>query len=113
VVQRFLNPDDMICLTILYPETAEAKFDLDYYLNVHIPLVRERLTPEGLVSIDIEEGLAGGAPGTSPMYAVIGKLNFETPEALQSALAIHGAELMGDIPHFTRSQPLMQLSRII
>ena len=103
----------MICLTILYPETEEAKFDLEYYLNVHIPLVRERLTPEGLVRIDIEEGLAGGAPGTPPAYAVIGKLNFETLEALQSALATHGPDLMGDIPNFTKLQPQMQLSRII
>ncbi|MCE6992521.1 EthD family reductase [Dyadobacter sp. CY323] len=103
----------MICLTILYPETGEAKFGLDYYLNVHIPLVREKLQPEGLISIDLEQGLAGGLPGTPPIYAAIGKLNFETPEALQSALAIHGPELMADIPNFTKSQPLMQLSRII
>ena len=102
----------MICLTVLYPKTADSQFDADYYLDKHLPLVRTRLTPVGLTGIDAEQGLAGGAPDSPPSYAVIARLKFNTVEELQNALAVHGPELIGDIPNFTDVQPLMQVSQI-
>lgn len=103
----------MILLTALYPKTADSRFDMDYYLNQHTPLVQERLTPMGLTGIDLEEGLAGGAPDSPAAYVLIGRLKFNTIEELQTALTVHGPELMGDIPNFTDVQPLMQISRIV
>ena len=103
----------MISLTALYPKTADSRFDMDYYVNTHTPLVRERLTPVGLVSIDLEAGLAGGTPDSPPAYAMIGRLNFANLDELQNALAAHGPELMGDIPNFTNVQPLMQISQSV
>jgi len=101
----------MVSVTVLYPKTADSRFDLDYYLTTHTPLVRELLTPMGLTGIDLEQGLAGGAPNTPPAYTLIGKLNFTTIEELQAALMTHGPALMGDIPNFTDVQPVMQISR--
>lgn len=103
----------MISLTALYPKTANSRFDMDYYVNTHTPLVRERLTPVGLVSIDLEAGLAGGTPDSPPAYAMIGRLNFASLDELQNALSAHGPELMGDIPNFTNIQPLMQISQSV
>jgi uncharacterized protein (TIGR02118 family) len=103
----------MITLTALYPKTADSRFDLDYYLNTHTPLVRERLTPMGLTGIDLEEGLAGAAPDSPPAFVLIGHLRFNTIEELQTALMMHGPELMGDIPNFTDVQPIMQISRSV
>lgn len=100
----------MISLTVLYPKTADSHFDLDYYLNTHTPLVKERLTSIGLTGVDLRTGLAGGASDTPPIYAMIGNLNFSTIEELQTALAMHGPELIGDIPNFTNVQPTMQIS---
>lgn len=103
----------MILLTALYPKTADSRFDMDYYLNTHTPLVRERLTPMGLTGIDLEEGLAGGAPDSPASYTLIGRLKFNTIDELQAAVVAHGPELMGDIANFTDVQPLMQISRIM
>ncbi|MBC8155390.1 MAG: EthD family reductase [Bacteroidetes bacterium] len=103
----------MICLTVLYPKTADSRFDMGYYLDAHTPLVRERLTPIGLTGIDLETGLAGGAPGSPPTYTMIARLRFASPDALQHALAIHGPELLGDIPNFTDGQPIMQVSQLL
>lgn len=103
----------MISLTALYPKTADSRFDMDYYLNTHTPLVRDRLTPAGLIGIDLEAGLAGAAPDSPPAYAMIGRLNFARLDELQAALAAHGPELMGDIPNFTDVQPLMQISQVV
>jgi uncharacterized protein (TIGR02118 family) len=102
----------MICLTVLYPKTAESTFDMDYYLSKHVPLVRERLAPAGLLGFDYETGLAGGAPDTLPAYTVIARLSFGNIEDLQNGLGAHGAELIGDIPSFTNVQPVMQVSQI-
>lgn len=101
----------MISLTVLYPKTADSQFNLDYYVNTHTPLVKERLTSIGLTSVDLRAGIAGGTPDSPPAYAMVCNLNFDTIEALQNALATHGAELVGDIPNFTNVQPTMQISQ--
>lgn len=102
----------MISLTLLYLKTADSQFDADFYFDKHLPLVRERLTSLGLMGIDAEQGLAGGAPDSPPSYSVITRLNFNSVEEMQNALAVHGAELIGDIPNFTDVQPLMQISQL-
>lgn len=102
----------MISLTVLYPKTSDSHFDLNYYVNTHTPLVKDRLTPFGLTGVDLRAGLAGGAPDTPATYAMICNLSFETVEALQAALAAHGPELIGDIPNFTDVQPTMQISQV-
>lgn len=61
----------MIRITVLYPKSAGSQFDMAYYLQKHIPLVKQRLTPLGLVGVDLEEGLAGGAPGSPASYYII------------------------------------------
>lgn len=101
----------MIKLSVLYPRSSESTFDMDYFMKVHVPLVKERLTPLGLQHIDVEEGLAGPTPDVPPAYALIGSLNFETLDQLQQALNEHSAELIADIPNFTNVQPIMQVSQ--
>lgn len=103
----------MISLTVLYPKTADSHFDMDYYLNIHTPLVRERLTPVGLTGVDLQAGMAGAAPDSPAVYAMICQLQFTTVEELQAALAVHGPELTGDIPNFTNVQPMMQVSQAV
>ncbi|PRY11335.1 uncharacterized protein (TIGR02118 family) [Pontibacter ummariensis] len=103
----------MVRLTVLYPKSGDTRFDMDYYLQKHIPLVKEKLTPFGLVRGDLEEGLAGPAPGTAPAYHLIGSLSFNSLEELQKALAAHGEEIAADIPNYTDSKPQMQISKVL
>ncbi len=102
----------MFSLTVLYPKTASSQFDMAYYLDKHTPLVKARLTSMGLVNVDMREGLAGGAPDSLPTYAMITNLTFNTIEELQNGMAMHGAELLGDIPNFTDVEPLTQVSQV-
>ncbi|WP_020605918.1 EthD family reductase [Spirosoma spitsbergense] len=103
----------MISLTVLYPNPADRQFDMDYYLNIHTPLVKERLTPLGLTSVDLRIGKAGSTPDSPPDYIMIGQLNFSSVDELQNALATHGPELIGDIANFTDVQPTMQISQFV
>ncbi|CAG5002218.1 hypothetical protein DYBT9275_02841 [Dyadobacter sp. CECT 9275] len=103
----------MVKLTVLYPNSAEDNFDMDYYINTHTPLVKALLGPEGLIKVEVEEGVAGGSPGTSASYTVICGIFFPDPEKLESALEQHGMELLSDIPNFTSVVPVMQISKVL
>jgi len=35
----------MIKVNMLYPNEEGKKFDMDYYCNIHIPMVREKPKP--------------------------------------------------------------------
>ena len=103
----------MVRLTVLYPKGANSYFDMDYYLQKHIPWAQESLTPLGVVRLDLEEGLAGAAPDAPPAYHMIVSLSFNTMEELQNTIASQGEALRADIPNYTNSQPQLQISRVI
>jgi uncharacterized protein (TIGR02118 family) len=102
----------MIRATVLYPSSA-TRFDYDYYVNKHTPLVNELWKPHGLVSVEISKGISGIAPGSKPAFVTITNLVFTSTEALYAALAASGAQVMGDIANFTDVQPEVQLSEIL
>lgn len=31
-----------VAITVLYPQTSDSTFDLDYYLSSHMPFVQEK-----------------------------------------------------------------------
>lgn len=102
----------MIRVTVLYPKSADSHFDLNYYLTKHIPMTKELLTPTGIVRIEVDEGLAGFPPDQPAMYHAVGYLIFEKVEDLQNGMAAHGAAILGDIPNYTNTQPIVQINRI-
>jgi uncharacterized protein (TIGR02118 family) len=90
----------------MYPP---GRFDHDYYIAKHVPLVQARWGGMGLQGAQLLKGVAapgGGAPG----FQVIANLTFESPASFDAAVAAHGAEVMGDIPNFTEVQPAIQIS---
>lgn len=101
----------MIKVSVLYPYTEGAAFDMDYYLTKHIPMVREKLGA-ACKGASVEHGLAGGAPGTSPTYIAMGHLLFESVEAFQAAFGPHTAEIVGDVPNYTPIEPILQISEV-
>lgn len=101
----------MINLDVLYPHKDGARFDLDYYLTKHMPLVRERCGAAAK-GMSVEHGLAGGAPDSPPAFVVVTRIGFDSVAELQSVLGSHGAELMADIPNFTNIEPTLQVSEV-
>jgi uncharacterized protein (TIGR02118 family) len=96
----------MFVISVMYPPSG--KFDLAYYLEKHIPLVRSRWSPAGLKNISVLRG-KGGVAGDPPVYPVMTLLNFDRLEDFQAAVEQHGKEVMGDIPNFTDAQPIVQI----
>jgi uncharacterized protein (TIGR02118 family) len=103
----------MIRVVVSYPNQPGSRFDLDYYLSKHMPLVEQKFTPFGLVSWSVEQGIAGGAPGSPAKYQIQALLTFPAVEQMQAAFAAEGAGIMGDIPNFTDLQAEIQINQVL
>jgi len=51
----------MVKISVLYPHKDGSAFNMNYYLNNHIPMVRQKLGA-ACKGIAVEQGIAGGAP---------------------------------------------------
>lgn len=102
----------MIKVSVLYPNSKDADFDMDYYCNQHVPMVLNLLSPE-VKSGAIEKGLAGSSPGAPPSFLAMGHLYFESVEDFQSSFGPHAEKIMVDIPNFTNTQPIIQISEVV
>jgi uncharacterized protein (TIGR02118 family) len=101
----------MIKVSVLYPHSGSAGFDMNYYLAKHMPMVKEKLGA-ACKSMAVEQGVAGGAPGAPPTYVAMGHLYFDSAEAFQAAFTPHASAIMGDIPNYTTIQPVIQISEV-
>jgi uncharacterized protein (TIGR02118 family) len=103
--------DAMIKMSVLYPQTANSTFDIDYYVNTHMPLCA-RLIGGALKGYGVEKGLASGAPGQPAPYACIGYLLFDSLEAMAESFVPKAGEMRADIPNYTNVAPTVQISEI-
>jgi uncharacterized protein (TIGR02118 family) len=102
----------MVKISVMYPSKPGARFDMDYYRDKHMPLVKARMG-DALQYYTVDQGLAGGAPGSPPIYAAAGHLHCDSVEAFQAAFGPHTKEIMGDIPNYTDIQPVIQISEVV
>lgn len=98
----------MIRASVLYPNDPGKKFDLDYYINKHMVMVRKRLKPHGLVRDEVDKA----ADTTSPFIAV-GHLYFNSLEDFQNGFFAHIDEFTNDILNCTDILPQIQVSEIV
>ena len=101
----------MIKVSVMYPNSAEANFDIDYYCNSHMAMVGT-LLGDVLKGSNVDHGLAGGAPGEKAPFIAIGHLVFDSVESFNSAFAPHAEQILSDIPNYTNTQPQIQISEI-
>jgi uncharacterized protein (TIGR02118 family) len=107
-----IKEEAMHRLTVLYPAKDGEAFDYNYYFGRHHKLVVSRLKPEGMVSCEFDKGVSDPAGDKAP-YLAIAYLKFNSADELQKALAKHGAEILGDIPNYTKIEPIMQVNEVM
>jgi len=76
----------MICLSVLYANAADKRFDHDYYARKHMPMVLDTLKAHGMTRYEIDRGISGVEPGSAPAYLCIGRCYFETLEGSSRGL---------------------------
>ena len=101
----------MIKVSVFYPDREGSKFNMDYYCNSHIPVVREKLGA-ACKGVAVEQGIAGATPGSRAGFIAMGHLYFDTVEAFQAAFTPHADAIMADIPNYTDIQPTLQISEV-
>jgi len=102
----------MIKISVMYPNAPDVKFDHEYYRDKHMPMVK-RLMGDHLHRYTVDRGVAGGAPGEPPAYVAAGHLYCDSVEAFQAGFGPHSEEILGDIPKYTNSKPVIQISEVV
>jgi uncharacterized protein (TIGR02118 family) len=103
----------MVRVCVMYRAGEGKTFNHDYYVQKHMAMVRDRWGGMGLVKIEVDRGVAGGAPGAPAPYAAIGHVYFRSLDDFQKAATAHGQELFADVPNFTNITPEVQISDVI
>ena len=76
-----------------------------------MPMVKQILGA-ALKNMAVEQGLAGGEPGAPPAYLAFGHLYFDSVEAFQAAFGPHAAAILADVPNYTNTRPVLQISQV-
>ena len=101
----------MIRVTVLYPNDEGTTFDHEYYLDKHMPFVAE-CCGDALHEWTADKGIAGGEPGAPPPHHALCSLTFDSVETFESSFGPHADEIMGDIPNYTNSPVVVQISEV-
>jgi len=99
----------MTRVSVLYP--TSSRFDFEYYLANHTPMVERLGAPHGMRPITIDRCTSALGGGPSP-YACIATLWFDTDDGLGGLLSEHGASILADIPNYTDAQPMIVVSAV-
>ena len=101
----------MIKVSVFYTNNEGSKFDMNYYCNSHIPMVRQKLGA-ACKGAAVEQGITGATPGSRPGFIAMGHIYFDSVEAFQTAFGPHTEAIMADIPNYTDIQPTLQISEV-
>ena len=103
----------MVKISILYPNKENARFDMDYYLNQHMPMSIDLLKAHaGFKSVSVEKGIAGGAPNEAPQFIAMCHYTFDSVENFLAAFMPNSATLQGDMPNYTDIEAVIQMSEV-
>lgn len=102
----------MIKVSAMYPHTPGVRFDHDYYRDKHMPMVK-RLMGDKLLRYSIDKGVAGGDPGTPPVYVAMAHLYCDSTEAFQAGFGPHSNEILDDLPNYTDAKLVIQISDVV
>ena len=101
----------MIKVSILYPSKPGSRFDVDYYVQTHMPMAA-RLLGSAVKAVSVEIGVSGATPGDPAPFVAIAGFTCESAQAFIEAFLPVASQLQGDIPKYTDIEPVIQYSEI-
>ena len=102
----------MIKVIVLYPSGDGKTFDMDYYINKHVPMAAGFLG-DAMKGLTVEKGLAGIAPDLPVPYVAVANSYFDSIQAFQTAFAAVPAALMDDVSNYTNIEPITLISEVM
>ena len=80
----------MTRISFLYPNRKDARFDMDYDVEKHMPWSIALLSAQpGFKGVSVERGLSGAAPGAAPEYVAVCHFLFESLDDFMAAVTPH------------------------
>lgn len=67
----------------------------------------------GFRGVSVEQGIAGGIPGTEAAYIAMCHFLFDSAESFMTAFTSHAAALQGDIKNYTNIEPIIQINEVL
>jgi len=98
----------MKCVTVLYPNKEGAKFDFDYYMKRHIPMVSGLFGKD----IDVQKGILSPT-GSVVAFVCQARVWIDSVEHFEATMKQHGGQILGDIPNYTNIEPIIQLDEVL
>lgn len=102
----------MIKVSVMYPNGPDARFDETYYLEQHMPMVRE-LMGDYCKYYTVDRAISNGTPESNAPYIAMGHLFCESIDAFEAGFGPHSTDIMADIPNYTNQTPAIQISEVL
>lgn len=103
----------MVKISILYPKKSDSRFDLEYYLNTHMPMSIDKLSAgKGYRGVSVAHGVDVGMPELQPAFVAQCDYYFDSFEDFAAAFMPHAALLQGDMAHYTDIEPAIQVNEV-
>ncbi|AEH02619.1 EthD family reductase [Lacinutrix sp. 5H-3-7-4] len=102
----------MIKVSVMYPNSKDVQFDVEYYKNTHLPMVTNAVG-SALKGLELDLGLATRAPGEPAPYVAIAHLKFESLQAFQDAFGPHQNTFAADVKNYSNVDGKLQISELV
>ena len=99
------------CMTIVYRNSPDVRFDFEYYESTHMPLIM-RLYGDSISRFELRRGQPGADGSPSPYIATI-SIWIADGEAFDRAAAEHQAGIRADVEKFTNAELIAQRDRVV
>ena len=100
-------------VTVVFPNDADAKYDIDYYTKTHMTLIEKHWSKYGLQGWSVTK-YRPGLDGAPPLYAFGSEIFWESEEGMKSAFgSSEVAEIMEDVARFSNKHPIFLIGQTI
>lgn len=102
-----------ITVTVVFPNSPDAVYDLDYYQTKHMPLIQERWAQYGIKSWSVTK-FSNGLDGSPPHYAFGSTTVWDSREQVEKAFAgPEVGEIMGDVVNFSNQPAVFLVGEVL
>jgi uncharacterized protein (TIGR02118 family) len=99
------------CMSIVYQNGPDVRFDFDYYEKTHMRKIMDAYG-RSISRFELRRGLPG-TDGTPPTYVATITIWIADGKAFDAAAAQHQAALRADVSKFTNATLIAQRDRIV
>ncbi|POS69295.1 ethyl tert-butyl ether degradation EthD [Diaporthe helianthi] len=90
----------VVSVTVLYPNDADAKYDIEYYKTTHMGLMNKHFSKAGLISWSVTTYTPGPDGSASP-FAFSSSSTWRSTEDFKAAFQGEALkEILADVPNF-------------